>query len=200
MGRQRRRGTGRAQGAKPLHPVMQQAISNGARLEHGLFEVTPVPNPHGEVVVRGEIRPHEAVRRVPRFETLYRSRVIDRVVFTVLEWYAARLALAKSGLYRSALDTTGRGGGSPFAHLPAGAAAISAREDIDWARGFIPADLRAAFDGVMEQEESFAAIAARLYPWLSPDSGQRRVSVEFKLAANYLLKGAGPRVLGAAVA
>ena len=189
-----------ARAAKPggLHPVVQQAISSGAKLERGTFEVAVIPNPYGEVIVRGELRRHKAVRRVPHFETLYRSKVIDRTVFACLEWYADRLARAQSGLIKCGLDTSGRGGGSAAHHIPTTEAAMHARSDVDWARGFIPGtDLRVVFDGVMEHEESFAAIAERVYPNICADRAKRKASSAFKIAANYLLIGIGAHVVGA---
>lgn len=191
----------RAPGSVPslgqAHPIMQQALSNGARLERGTFEVSEVANPYGEVIIRGELRRHKAVRRVPHFETLYRSKVIDRTVFACLEWYADRLALARSGLIKCGLDTSGSGGGSAAHHIPTTEAAMHARSDVDWARGFIPDnDLRAVFDGVMEDGDSFAAIAGRVYPHVCADRAKRKASSAFKIAANYLLAGIGARVVG----
>lgn len=190
-----------------LHPVMVQAISNGARLDRADYEVAAVPNPYGEVEIRGELRRHEAVRRVRRFETLYRSKVIDDTVFACLAWYAARLAVAQGGLFRCGLDVSGAGGGSAFHHIPTTQITMEARADVDWARRFIPAkgELRAVFDGVMgtvdaEGDEDFATIGAAVYPGLCLDRARRRASSTFKIAANYLLMGVGARVLGQAQA
>lgn len=187
-----------------LHPVMVCAISNGARLTHADYEVAAVPNPHGEVVIRGELRRHKAVRRVPRFETLYRSKVIDDTVFACLTWYAARLAVAQGGLFRSGLDVSGAGGGCAFHHIPTTQAAMEARADVDWARRFIPpgGGLRDVFDGVMGRldlvgDADFGTIGAVVWPDLHPDWAARKASKAFAIAANHLLKGAGPRVLGA---
>lgn len=183
-----------------VHPLIVQAVGNGARLDRGKFEVSKVPNPYGEVMQGDEIRQHKAIRRVPRFETLYRSKVVDRTIFAVLEWYDERLARATGGLFKCALDTAGSGGGTPFTHVPAGVAAVQARDDVDWARGFIPADLLPVFDGVMEDQESFEAIGARVYSSLSLDRAKRKASSAFKLAANYLLLGVGHHVVGTAAA
>lgn len=199
--RKKKNRTKRAPGSVPslgqAHPIMQQAVSNGARLERGTFEVAQVENPYGEVIIRGELRRHKAVRRVPHFETLYRSKVIDRTVFACLEWYADRLALAQSGLIKCGLDTSGSGGGSPAHHIPTTEAAMHARSDVDWARGFIPDnDVRAVFDGVMEDGDSFAAIGERVYPHVCADRAKRKASSAFKIAANYLLIGIGAHVVG----
>lgn len=190
-----------------LHPVMVRAISNGAQLTRADYEVAPVPNPFGEVVVRGEVRRHKAVRRVPRFETLYRSKVIDDTVFACLAWYAGRLAVAQGGLIRCGLDVSGSGGGSPFHHIPTTQAAMEARADVDWARGFIPAGggLREVFDGVMGSvdlvgDADFRTIGSVVWPGLCADWAARKASKAFAIAANHLLKGAGPRVLGAGLA
>lgn len=185
-----------------VHPVIARAMANGALLNRGEFEVVQVVNPDGEVIIRGEVRRHKAVRRVPHFETLYRSKVIDRTVFACLEWYSERLGLAQSGLIKCGLDTSGSGGGSAFHHVPTTQAAMEARSDVDWARRFVPDnDLRRVFDGVMgsvEEEggDSFAIIGARVYAAISPDWAQRKASTAFKLAANHLLLGIGGRVLG----
>jgi hypothetical protein len=190
-----------------MHPVMVRAISNGARLDRADYEVAAVPNPYGEVVIRGELRRHKAVRRVPRFETLYRSKVIDDTVFACLAWYAARLAVAQGGLIRCGLDVSGAGGGSAFHHIPTTQAAMEARDDVAWARRFIPAqgELRAVFDGVMgsvdaDGDADFATIGAAVYPGLCLDRARRKASSAFKIAANYLLIGVGARVLGQAQA
>lgn len=182
-----------------MHPVLQQAIASGARLDRGTFEVAQVENPYGEVIIRGELRRHKAVRRVPHFETLYRSKVIDRTVFACLEWYTDRLGLAQSGLIKCGLDVSGCGGGSAAHHIPTTEAAMQARSDVDWARGFIPDnDLRQVFDGVMEDGDSFAAIGERVYPSVCADRAKRKASSAFKIAANYLLAGVGGHVIGMA--
>jgi len=193
-------GVGNA-GKGNIHPILQQAISNGARLDRGTYEVAEVQNPYGEVIIRGEMRRHKAVRRVPHFETLYRSKVIDRTVFTCLEWYSDRLGLAQSGLIKCGLDVSGTGGGSAFHHIPTTQAAMEARSDVQWARGFIPDnDLRAVFDGVMDDGDTFEAIGVRVYPSVCADRAKRKASSAFKIAANYLLAGIGSRVIGLAEA
>jgi len=189
-----------------MHPVLQRAISNGARLDRGKYEVASIENPYGEVIIRGELRRHKAVRRIPHFETLYRSKVIDRTVFACLEWYADRLGLAQSGLIKCGLDVSGSGGGSAFHHVPTTQAAMEARSDVDWARGFIPDnDLRAVFDGVMgsleaESDDTFETIGVRVYPSVCSDRAKRKASSAFKIAANYLLAGIGAHVVGLAKA
>jgi hypothetical protein len=181
----------------PVHPLILQAQSNGAKLDRGTYEVAYVENPHGEVIIRGELRRHNAVRRVPHFETLYRSKVIDRTVFACLEWYSDRLAMAQSGLIKCGLDVSGTGGGSAFNHIPTTEAAIEARSDVRWARGFIPDnDLRRVFDGVMDDGDTFEAIGANVYPLICLDRAKRKASSSFKIAANYLLLGIGKRVNG----
>lgn len=196
-----KRAAGVNAGKGNIHPILQQAISNGARLDRGTYEVADVQNPYGEVIIRGELRRHKAVRRIPHFETLYRSKVIDRAVFTCLEWYSDRLGLAQSGLIKCGLDVSGTGGGSAFHHIPTTQAAMEARSDVDWARGFIPDnDLRAVFDGVMDDGDTFEAIGVRVYPKVCADRAKRKASSAFKIAANYLLAGIGSRVIGYAEA
>lgn len=182
----------RTPAAGNVHPLIGQALANGAQLDRGKFEVAQVANPHGEVIVRGEVRQHKAVRRVPHFETLYRSKVIDRHVFVCLEWYAERLALAQSGMFKCGLDTSGGAGGSAQSHVPTTQAAMEARSDVNWARGLIPDnDLRQVFDGVMQDEATFAELGERVYPLLSSDRAKRKASSAFKVAANHLLLGVG---------
>lgn len=189
-----------------IHPVMVRAISNGARLDRADYEVAAVPNPYGEVMIRGELRRHKAVRRVPRFETLYRSKVIDATVFACLAWYAGRLAAAQGGLIRCGLDVSGAGGGSAFHHIPTTQAAMEARADVDWARAFVPDnDLRSVFDGVMgsleaEGDDNFETIGLAVYPYVCADRAKRKASAAFKIAANHLLLGIGSRVVGQAQA
>lgn len=179
------------------HPIMLQAVASGARLDRGTFEVAEVANPFGEVIIRGEMRRHKAVRRVPHFELLYRSNVIDRAVFACLEWYDARLAAANTGMIKCGLDVSGGGGGSPQHHIPLSQTALEGRSDVAWARGHIPDnDLRLVFDGVMEDGDTFEVIGARVYPQLCLDRAKRRASTAFKIAANHLLLGVGARVCG----
>jgi hypothetical protein len=192
----RRRQKGNISGKRPpggvaLHPVIMQADVPEAQRRRFVHEVATVANPYGEMMQDGQIKQHKACRRVPHFETLYRSRVIDKTVFVVLEWYANRLARAEGGLFKCGLDTSGTGGGSAGSHIPTTMAAMEARSDVTWARGFIPWDLLPAFDGVMAMGETFEAIGARVYPHLCLDRGKRRASSAFKIAANHLLLGCG---------
>lgn len=180
--------------AAPLHPVIAQADIPAAQRARFVHEVAAVPNPYGEFVQDGVLRRHKACRRVPHFETLYRAKVIDRHVFVVLEWYDARLARAESGLIRCGLDTSGAGGGTVGTHIPLNLAAMEARADIGWARGFISVDLLPAFDGVMTAGETFEAVGARVYAHLSRDRAKRKASSAFQIAANQLLLGIGHRI------
>jgi hypothetical protein len=112
--------------------------------------------------------------------------------------------MAQSGLIKCGLDVSGSGGGSAFHHIPTTQAAMEARSDVDWARGFIPDnDLRQVFDGVMgsmdaEGDDTFEAIGAAVYPHVCSDRAKRKASSAFKIAANYLLAGIGARVVGLA--
>tara|TARA_R110000782_G_scaffold167129_9_gene259354 strand:+ start:86222 stop:86854 length:633 start_codon:yes stop_codon:yes gene_type:complete len=193
--------TKRAAGASaaPVHPLIGQAISNGARLDRGVYEVALVQNPYGEVVIRGEMRRHKAVRRVPHFETLYRSRVIDAHVFACLEWYADRLALAQSGLFRCGLDVSGGGGGSAASHIPTTQAAMEARSDVEWARGFVAVQLLPAFDAVMVDGISIREAArrgyAQRYVRLSVERARKRIAEDFIEAARAMAAGVAPRII-----
>lgn len=185
--------------AAGVHPVIAQADIPQAQAARLVYAVTKVPNPLGEVTVQGEIRQHKACRRVPQFETLYRSKVIDEAAFIVLGWYSDRLGLATSGLFKSCLNNSGSGGGSATSHTPASIASTEARADIAWARTFIRPALLPVFDGVMVEEESFAAIGRRLCPDLSEDWAKRRTSAQFKRAVTMLSEGIGALIkLGSA--
>ena len=174
--------------------MIVQADIPAAQRARFVHEVAAVPNPYGEFVQGREVRRHKACRRVAHFETLYRAKVFDKAVFVVLEWYDERLARAGSGLFKSGLDASGAGGGAAGSHVPASLAAMEARSDIGWARGFIPADLLPAFDGVMAEGETFEAVGARIYAHLSIDRAKRKASSAFRIAANHLLLGVGHRV------
>lgn len=182
-----------------IHPLIVQAAGNGAQLTRGEYEVASVPNPYGEVVVRDELVRHKAVRRVPHFETLYRSKVIDRQMFACLEWYSDRAELAGSGLIRCGLDVSGSGGGgSAHAHIPTGEAALWARRDVDWARGLIPRDCLAAFDNVMTEGVSFIESARRIcadrYVRTSVERQRRVAREQFVKATQALVIGVLPRI------
>lgn len=175
-----------------LPPVIAQAQITEAQAARFVHAVATVPNPYGEVTVKGEIRTHKACRRVAQFETLHRSGVIDRAQFVVLEWYSDRLSLASAGLFKSCLSNAGGGGGgSAISHKPSSIASVDARADIEWSRRFIRPGLLPAFDGVMVDEDSFAAIGRRLYTDLSEDTAKRRISAQFKAAVAMLSKGVG---------
>lgn len=166
------------------------------RFEH---VVATVPNPLGEVTVRGEIRQHQACRRLAHYQTLYRARVIDRSTYAVLEWYAGQLAVAYAGLFRSSLEVSGSGAGSFFSHVPKSEASVRARATVAWALSFVPAELHAVLNGVMLEGETFEALGARLYPGLSDERSRRKVAASFKAAAAALLLGVEQR-LGLALA
>ena len=180
-----------------LHPVVEQARNAGlpdAQLQRFTHVVALVPNPYGEVTVQGEIRQHKACRRLPHFETLYRSKVIDYPTYAVLDWYSGRLGLAHAGLFKSGLDVSGSGGGSVFSHNPKSVASVEARADVDWALGFVPAGLHAVLDGVMLEGETFEALGPRLYPALSGERARRKAAADFRAAAAALLLGIGHRI------
>ena len=180
-----------------LHPVVQQARNAGlpdVQLERFTHVVALVPNPYGEVTVKGDIRQHKACKRVPRFETLYRSKVIDYPTYAALEWYDGRLALAHSGLFKCGLDVSGGGGGNGFGHAMKTVASVEARADVAWALGFVPGHLHAVLDGVMVDGETFEQIGRRLYPSLSEHRAKRVASTMFKEASAALLAGVGRRI------
>lgn len=180
-----------------VHPLILQADLTREQAQRSAYEVAHVPNPYGEVIVRDDVARHKAVRRVPHFETLYRSKVIDRPTFACLEWYAERLEFANSGLIRCGLDTSG-GGGAATSHVPINEAAAWARRDVDWARGLIPRDCLTAFDSVMTDGVSFIESARRIVAQGYSRLGvtrQRQIGREqFVRAASALTRGVLPRI------
>lgn len=181
----------RAAGAPPanVHPLILQADVSREQRSRAAYEVALVPNPYGEVIVNNEPVRHKAVRRVPHFETLYRSKVIDRVLFACLEWYADRAELANSGLIKCGLDVSG-GGGAATSHVPINEAAAGARSDLDWARRHIPRDCLQAFDSVMVDGVSFIESARRIcanrYVRTSVERQRRVARAQFVKAAEAL--------------
>lgn len=178
-----------------VDPLIALAKSNGANLKDGSFAVVETANPYGEVIIRGEIRRHKAVRRVPTYETLHKRGKIDRATLVCLEWFADRLSLAHSGLIRCGLNVSG--GGSPTSHIPTTEAAMIARSDVDWAREFIrDLQARAVFDCVMSDGHTFERVGALVFPSLSLDTSQRKASRLFHEAALALRAGIGAKVIG----
>jgi hypothetical protein len=172
------------------HPAIAAVDMPAAQAERFRHEVKAVPNPTGEVTIKGEIRQHKACRRVPIWQSLGGTKGIDKPVMLALEWYDERLGLAYSGLFKCGLDTSGSGG-SHFSHVPASVAAVDARADVDFAHGFIPPDLCIILDRVMVDGETFEQIGARMWPTQSERTQRRKASTSFRLAANYLLLGVG---------
>lgn len=193
----------RASDRKPresaAHPLIMQADIPEAQRRRFRHEVAHVPSPGIEVVVRGEVKRTKAVRRVPHFEMLYRRRMFDRAVFAALEWYDARQSLAESGMVRSAIDFSGKGGGEASTHLPVNEAAMWARSDIDWARGFIQPQHLPAFDAVMSEGFSFREAARRQYAQryvrLSVERARDRLRDDFMAASKAMSKGVASRVM-----
>lgn len=136
------------------HPLIAQAKSNGAKLNDGTFEVAEIGNPYGEVIIRGEVRRHKVVRRVPHYQSLAKAGKIDRATAVCLDWLDERLALANSGLIKCGLGVSG--GGSASCHVPTTEAAMQARSDVAWARSFIRDSERlAVFDLAMGDGKTF---------------------------------------------
>lgn len=155
-----------AQRRAVVDPVIEQARSNGAKLERGEFEVVPVPNPHGEVLKDGAPVRHYSIKRKPQFELLRSRRVITDKQAEILAWYADRRALAESGMIRNPLGSTGGGGAG--VGLPITEARMGAVHDIEWARaavfgngGQLGTALLEAFDAVMIDEISFVEAVRR---------------------------------------
>lgn len=171
--------------AKPrVDEVVLLADLPAAQRERFAYEPTMRPNPLGEVTIKGEIRRHKVCRRIPQYELLFRAKVFDKQVFTALEWFDDRLALAEKGMTKCALNVTGGGGGGRVSFDEAAAAA---RSDVDWARREMGTALP-VFDAVMIEGLTFAAIGVARWPRLQPDWARRRAANDFKAAAVLLAK------------
>ncbi|MEO0033538.1 MAG: hypothetical protein RIS94_3296 [Pseudomonadota bacterium] len=146
--------------ARRIDPMIAQADIPAAQMARGEYDIAAVPNPHGEVYVNGALKQHRAVRKVPHYQTLYRAGTIDRQTYNVLDWYAARLSLAESGMFGCALSGevgNRRAAGS----VSIDHAAMQARFDVKWAAGEIGQGLFEVFDAVMRDELTFVEIARR---------------------------------------
>lgn len=190
--RRARRASTSVAGAMP--DVIVATAMPEAQLLRFVHVVDTVPNPYGEVTVRGEIRQHKACRRLAHYQSLYRAKVIDQPTYAVLDWYAGRLAVAYSGLFRSSLAVSGLAGGSVFSHVPATAASLQARVEVAWALSFVPPDLHAVLNAVMLEDATFETLGPRFYPDLSAERSRRKVAERFRAAAAALLVGVGPRL------
>lgn len=175
--------------APTIHPLIAQANITAEQCGRYQHVVAEVANPYGEVMQRGEFRRHKAVKRLPHFEALFRAKVFDRTVFTALQWYDEQYSAAAAGMFKCGLDVAG--GGSSSSHIPTSEMAMQARSNVEWALDFIPPALRPVFIAVMHEDETFDEAGRRLFATLSTDRARRRVSSEFKLAANHLLLGIG---------
>lgn len=178
-----------------LHPLIAAADVTPEFRRSADLDVDSVPNPHGEVIIGGQLRQHVVVRRRPAYATLHRQGVIDRATLGALEWFADRWAVANCGIVKSGLGNIGgAGGGSTASHIPVTEATISASRDVDWALGLIGEGLpRRAFLAVMVDEDSFSASARRERAGVHVRASVRRLraqwSAAFKLAAQALLEG-----------
>lgn len=193
-----RRKPSRQRVSKPIGPQPRQepeivTAANPTEQQRARFDYREdkTINPHGAAVTitqdKVEVHTHKVCRRQPVYVTLHNRKGICDRTRAVLDWYDARLALARKGLTVDSLARANGLGGGNGKHTPSDAAA-DARSDVDWARGFIQAGLN-VFDQVMEHELSFTTIGG------GNNRMEERARTEFKLAANWLLLGAGSRVL-----
>lgn len=144
-------------------------------------------DPFGETLVQGKVTQHKVCRRQPVYVTLHHRKGICDRTRAVLDWYDARLALARKGLIVDSLARANGLGGGNGNHTPTDAAA-DARSDVEWARSYIKSGL-GVFDQVMEQELSFTNISGR------NTVRKRQAVTAFTIAANWLLLGIGTKVL-----
>lgn len=193
MGKRKHRHVRRGASAGGVrHPLLDQAQPTPEMMSKARLEVTRAPNPYGEVVVNGEPIQHSVVRRQPAYVTMARQGVIDLTTRAVLDWYAARHALAEAGAIKCGLGDSG-GRGATGSHIPLSEAQFMARRDLDWLRAHIPADCLAAFDMVMIEDLTFAESARREAAGRhvrAPVSRTReRLSAQFKRAARAVRDG-----------
>lgn len=157
--------------AGKVHPLIAQADIPAVQRKGRAYEVAKVPNPHGEAIVRGEVRQHQAVRVKPAFRELFERKTFDKVkvgdhphpralIMAALEWYDARLDVAQSGMTRCGIAALASAGGAGIA-MPTTQAAMEARSDVAWVRSRIPVEVLGAFDAVMVEGERFAETARR---------------------------------------
>lgn len=178
-----------------LHPLIATADVTPEFRRSADLDVASVPNPHGEVIIGGQLRQHQVVRRRPAYVTLHRQGVIDRATLGALEWFADRWAAANCGIVKSGLGNVGGGGGGCSAsHIPITESMIRAQQQVDWALGLIGEGLpRRAFLAVMVDEDSFSESARRERAGVHVRASVRRLRAQwataFKTAASALLAG-----------
>lgn len=169
--------------------IIAQANPTAEQRGRSIYVEDKTVDPFGETLVQGKVMQHRVCRRQPVYVTLHgRKGICDRTR-AVLDWYDARLALARKGLTVDSLARANGLGGGNSKHTPTDAA-TNARSDVDWARSYIGnADELRVFDDVMEHERTFDEIAG------GNSRKAKRASDEFKLAASWLLLGIGSQVL-----
>jgi hypothetical protein len=170
--------------------IVAQADPTPEQRARYAYAAAETVDPWGETLVQGRVRAHAVCRRQPVYVTLHRRGGICDRTRAVLDWYDARLGLARKGLTIDSLALAHARGGSRSGvsgYTPTDAAA-AARSDVQWARSFITAGL-GVFDAVMAEEMTFAEVGG--------GSGARtaRASAAFKAAAAEVVRGVGERVL-----
>jgi hypothetical protein len=157
----------------PLHPLITQALSNGARLDRRNVEIVDLAeDPGGDVIIRGAMVRHKALRIQPAWREMLARGVFrkamhdgkpvsEKMIGAFLEWYQDTLDRADSVSVKSSLDFSG-GGGAAASHIPTHEAALMAQSAIAIVRAGLAPDSCAAFDAVMKDGESFIETARRL--------------------------------------
>lgn len=179
-----RRGANRRTKATEPAVIAQANPTPEQRARYAYAEAKTV-DPFGQTVVQGKIKQHPVCRKEPVYVTLHRRRVIDDDERRALDWYDARLGLARKGLTADSLGKlNGRGGSGDCTPTEA---AIEARESVRWARAHIK-EGGLVFDAVMEHEMSLTEIAG------PGGAGKTRARVAFQEAAGWLTRGVWHRL------
>lgn len=189
-------------GAQPKAPdplLLQADIPQAQRRSRDYEIVRLAEDPNGDVIVRGEVKRHEAVRIRPAWREMlargvfkgarYEGRPVPvRHIEAALEWYSGRLTLSGAYSVKSALDFTGGGGtGGPRSHVPTTEVALQAQDDIRLARSAISSSCLPVFHAVMHEDVSLIESARRSlagrYTRASLNRMRAKLSDQFVMAA-----------------
>lgn len=179
---------------RPPHPLMVQADITPEQRARFAHEVAALPNPHGEVVQAGRIKGHQGVRRVPGWRVIAGRPGVSTDVIEVLAKLAEWLDTAEAGIVKSGLDFTG--GGSAASYVPFSEVRVFARDQAEWALGFLRPVERMLVTRLLTSNVGFADVAGELWPRMNRDWAARKASGLFVIAANTLLANCGSRWLG----
>ncbi|HEX7853838.1 MAG TPA: hypothetical protein VF503_09100 [Sphingobium sp.] len=177
---------------------------NGGQLARGVFEVVEVPCPSVGMTQNREPARSSAVRRIASYELLCRRGGFSRPddpnhaarIKVVLDWYASRVALAGSGLFKSPLASVDSNAGvSPMGAPARAEVAAYASSEIAWADSHIRPELLPTFRAIMVDDLSLTEIVVRAANGRSAAHMIRVTSAAFKAAAEMLLVNAGNAII-----